>query len=302
METVNKEAIRRLDAQIEAQREREQVQIAESIQANTSRIIHVKTLVAIDKQPYTCPDCGETQEYEQTEIFRGMSMLRREPCACEREADAKAESDAKALQAEEAERRLRSRIAHLRETSGLVGKLSRMRLEDMDRQTPIKPAIEWAEGYLAGWPQTRGVLIGGPFGCGKTHVVAAVGNELIERDVRVSFEVGFDLLERIRRSYDVPDPDGPDVCEHLSNVPLLIYDDLGNERIAAGDRGDWAREKILRIFYWRDVRELPTLITSNYTVKELGVKIGFATVSRILGCVAKPIVIPQSAGDYRLRK
>jgi len=292
--TVDREAIARLNEKIEAQRSVEQAQIAESTLANTSRFVTAKAQV--DKPPFVCQTCGETREYEIQTLLGGVIVnYHREACACEREQDRLKEE----VESQERDRRARLRIAATRERGGFVGKLASMRLETFVRSKALALALKWAVDYLEDWPHKRGGFLVGPFGCGKTHLAVAVGNELIDRGENVGLVTGFDLLERIRRSYDRPDEAGPDVCETVANAPVLIYDDLGNERIASDERGEWAREKILRVFYWRDVYERPTIVTSNYTKKELGEKIGFATLSRIIGLCEEPIVI--DAPDYRVK-
>jgi DNA replication protein DnaC len=227
-----------------------------------------------------------------------MWAYRREPCACEREEDRVAEE----MRKEDEAKQRRIYIAHIRESSGLVGKLADMRLEGFKPSRHTQSAYDWAVKYLDSWPVKTGGLLIGPFGSGKTHLSAAVANALIDMGVKVKFMAGFDLLERIRRSYDKPAADGPDVCESVASAEVLVYDDLGNERIASDDRGEWAREKILRVFYWRDVHQRPTIVTSNYTKGELGAKIGFATLSRILGLCGEPIVMPADTPDYRVRR
>ena len=79
---------------------------------------------------------------------------------------------------------------------------------------------------------------------------------------------------------------------------LPAHDDLGTERRAPDSKGDWAREQLLRIFYWRDVYQRPAVVTTNYTVDELMDKVGGAAISRLLGlCTWHEI----RAGDFRVR-
>lgn len=247
--------------------------------------------IAVEKQPYTCADCGETHEYIrigfEASAFGG---YRRKICACERNRERQRE-------AAEVESKRLARVAYCEEHSHLVGKLSYMTLDGMEMVPGIKEAIRRAKQFIV--KQDEGLILSGDNGCGKTTIAASIGNALVEKAVRVEFWTGFDLLDRIRRTYDDSSENETDIVEKLARLDLLIYDDLGNERIAHDDRGDWAREKLFRIFYWRDIYQRPVIITTNYTVPQLIEKVGKATMSRLLGMCGQPVKI--TAPDYRLR-
>jgi len=235
--------------------------------------------------------CGEVLPYTETEHEAGFWSYKRDMCACER----KVRDEREAREKVEAQVARTKRVAHLRQVAGLTGRLAGMRLSNLKRVPGIGTAINAAEAYVDAWPQSGGLILQGPFGCGKTHLAAAIGNEIIERHrACVKFYPGFELLEAIRRGYGTDDT----VAEDCARAGLFICDDLGNERIARDEHGDWAREQFFRIFYWRELKELPVVITTNYGLEELGEHIGMPTLSRLLGMCGRPVKI--EAPDYRL--
>lgn len=69
------------------------------------------------------------------------------------------------------------------------------------------------------------ILVFGPSGVGKTHLVAAIGTQLIENGYRVIFNSTTSLLQKLqaaRQSYSLPS-----TLEKLDKYDCLILDDLG---------------------------------------------------------------------------
>ncbi len=119
----------------------------------------------------------------------------------------------------------------------------------------LRAACEAAQAYAqepAGW-----LLLTGSYGCGKTHLAAAVVNEQLKRGSAALFVVVPDLLDHLRAG--IGNDDG--VEERLVAVrdaPLLVLDDLGAEAATP-----WANEKLYRILNHRYNAGLPTVITTN---------------------------------------
>lgn len=206
-------------------------------------------------------------------------MYRRTLCLCER-----------TYCAEETERLERERIARqaaiCRSGSRIEGKLRRMTFSSFRPSEGSREALDEARRLANECPLSgRGLVLRGGAGRGKTHLAVAIGNALIGRGVSAQFWPVFDLLDEIRRTYDKPDS-GPELWRGLWNTGLLILDDLGNERIPEGERGDWAREQIFRLIYRRDVNDLPVVITTNLSVDQLAGKLGQPIISRLLGACA----------------
>lgn len=121
----------------------------------------------------------------------------------------------------------------------------------------LKMARREAEAFAenpAGW-----LLLRGGYGCGKTHLAAAVANYRLQHGQVVLFLTAPDLLDHLRATF------GPDSAvsyddrfEQVRNAPLLILDDFGAQSNTA-----WADEKFYQIINHRYVLRLPTVITTN---------------------------------------
>jgi len=103
------------------------------------------------------------------------------------------------------------------------------------------------------------LLLMGGYGCGKTHLAAAIANACISRHQTVMFVNAPDLLDHLRAAFR-PGADTPydELFEKIRNAPLLIIDDLGAESPT-----QWAQEKLYQIFNHRYNANLPTVVTSN---------------------------------------
>ena len=109
-------------------------------------------------------------------------------------------------------------------------------------------------GKPAGW-----LLLRGGYGCGKTHLAAAIVNYCHENGRPALFLTTPDLLDYLRAAFS-PDSEVTydERFEQVRNVPLLILDDFGTHSNTA-----WAEEKLFQIINHRYALRLPTVITTN---------------------------------------
>lgn len=130
----------------------------------------------------------------------------------------------------------------------------------------------------------------GPTGCGKTHLAAAIANQLISGGQHVSFIVVPDLLDHLRSAYS---PDSrvtyDDLFETIRTAPLLILDDLG-----AHCSTPWAEEKLFQLVNYRYNHRLPTVVTTNQSLDELDERLA----SRLADLKVSTLC-PISAPSYR---
>ena len=117
-------------------------------------------------------------------------------------------------------------------------------------------------------PGRNGLFITGPMGTGKTHLAAAIANQLMHEGTAVICMTMIDLLDRIRQTFNASgnrwDDNEATLLNKYKRVPLLIIDDMGKEPATK-----WAVSKIYAIINARYEACLPTIITTNYTDSEL---------------------------------
>jgi DNA replication protein DnaC len=106
---------------------------------------------------------------------------------------------------------------------------------------------------LNGW-----LLLQGKYGCGKTHLAAAIANFVVSLGVPTLFITVPDLLDSLRFAYHDPDTTFEERFEDIRQVPLLIMDDFGTQNATA-----WAQEKLFQILNYRYINRLPLVVTTN---------------------------------------
>ena len=113
------------------------------------------------------------------------------------------------------------------------------------------------------------LLLKGGYGCGKTHLAAAIANYRLSNKQPVMFVVTPDLLDHLRSTYRPGSAVSYDErFEQVRNAELLILDDFG-----AQNNSDWAQEKLFQIFNYRYNARLPTVITTNEDVDSIEMRI-----------------------------
>lgn len=152
----------------------------------------------------------------------------------------------------------------------------------------LQVALHVAQDYARspdGW-----LLLEGTYGCGKTHLAAAIANVRLEFEEAVLFITTPDLLDHLRSTFGPTSEVGYDeLFDRVRNAPLLVLDDLGVENPSA-----WAQEKLFQLLNHRYTRRLPTVITTNVDLEMLDPRIR----SRILdNTLIRRVTI--QAPDYR---
>ena len=138
--------------------------------------------------------------------------------------------------------------------------------------------------HLNGWM----LLIGG-YGSGKTHLVAAVANEVVAMGVETLFLTVPDLLDWLRYSYGSNETTYEERFNEIRSIRFLVLDDLGTQNTTP-----WAREKLFQIINYRYTHRLPTLLTTNLTLNQIDDRISSRLQDREL-----VITIQIDAVDFR---
>ena len=124
-------------------------------------------------------------------------------------------------------------------------------------------AYEHARTYAhkpTGW-----LILKGGYGCGKTHLAAAIANQQLNMGHPVLFINTPDLLDHLRSTFSPQSDIGYDsLFDRVRNTTLLILDDLGSQ-----SNTEWAQEKLYQIFNHRYANRLPTVVTTNLELESI---------------------------------
>jgi len=204
-----------------------------------------------------CPFCGG-QGYLRADVPVGHPNFGRlEVCVC-RQRDV----------SEQVRERLYS-LSRLDELKGLTFDTfeprGRKGLGEMHSNS-LEMAFNQAQHYpksLNGW-----LLLRGGYGCGKTHLAAAIANFAVDMGVPTLFLTVPDLLDMLRFSYDSDDTTFEQRFNEIRNASLLVLDDFGTQN-ATG----WAQEKLFQIINFRYINKLPLVVTTNLSLDEIDARV-----------------------------
>lgn len=261
--------------------------MSESIGRVMTRIVNTSAC-SEETEGYTCEHCNKyiaaiTVEVPQLRIKNKILPT----CEC-------------VVEREEAEIREAQNFAKKREIeklfsiSNLGERFSKSTFESfLDRngsETAYKVAVKYVKTFKE-WNGESLMLWGEP-GNGKTHLAAAIVNELSKKGYIVVFQSVPELLQRIRSTFNSENKENEtQIMRALLECDLLILDDIGAEKTT-----EWVEEKLFNIIDGRYRKELPTLYTSNLEPKELKNQVGKRSYDRM---VETSLTVKNEAASYR---
>lgn len=237
--------------------------------------------------PVKCEFCGKTlYAYGFTLGTTIHWMKSPEPCNCQKaiekakREEAERQAEERRKQEEERNRQIQAQVNRIVGASGIGARFRLRTFETFELTEENKKAAFLCQKYADTFkeklpadgknPGRNGLFITGPKGTGKTHLVAAIANKLMNQRIPVICMTMIDLLERIKSTYTDARQrfgsyyDAADVLDAYTAVSLLIIDDLGKEQAT-----EWAIAKIYAIINARYEALMPTIITTNYSEAEL---------------------------------
>jgi DNA replication protein DnaC len=152
-------------------------------------------------------------------------------------------------------------------------------------------ALEYAKSPES-WIVFQGVT-----GCGKTHLAAAIVNYRYQASKPALFIVVPEFLDHLRSTFSPESKVSYDkLFESVKTTPLLVLDDFGEQETTP-----WAQEKLYQVINYRYNAQLPTVITTRYSLEDIDNRISSRFVDRKLSMPFN-IDVPDYRGDVNSRK
>lgn len=198
-----------------------------------------------------CKVCGKRVDGELLDL--GFTkFIPRIKCECEIKIDK-----------ENAEREILTRISSLKRNCFSSPNQHQYTFERFlnEKGQAYKVAYNYAKNFEQMKEDNVGLLFYGDVGSGKTYLAYSIANELIEREqVKVKIMNLSQVINQIQKSAFKLDSN--EIIDNLSNIPLLILDDLGIERDTS-----YAREQVYNIINSRYLKGRPTIFTTNLSLE-----------------------------------
>ena len=159
-------------------------------------------------------------------------------------------------------------------------------------QEQMKKSKQFVQNWDTMRSKSMGLLLWGYVGTGKSYIAGCIANALLDKGVPVMMTNFARLLNKLTDMYS---GDRNAYIDSFNAYPLLIIDDLGIER-----NSEFAREQVFHIIDSRYRSQLPMIVTTNLTLKELKAPEDLAR-ARIYDRVLERCV-PIRVNDQNVRK
>ena len=176
--------------------------------------------------------------------------------------------------------------------SKIGSRFKNVSLETCNVTPTNKSAVEYAKKIVA--EEIGGLIITGPVGTGKTHIIISALNDIEEAHLPVIREMddGIECMSPCRRyvywkANDLANAVRSSVADYTDPVgdanraDVLFIDDLGTEYEKAGSDFIWVA--LQAIFDYRWENEKPIMVTTNLAAPELAKRYGDRVLSRWRG-------------------
>ena len=211
-----------------------------------------------------CKFCGkDLKPIELDYLYTNVSskLIEYERCTCKESKDYWNDVDFK-IQEQKKKEHYREMINQFYSQNYISKRIKDYNFKNFKVTDVNKKEVEIAKDYTKKCTENKqenGLIITGNSGVGKTHLVASISNELIEKDKLVLIGRLTSLLDMIKETFKDNSKSENELIELFSNVDMVVIDDLGTEKIS-----QWALDKIYTIIENRNENKLPIIITTKF--------------------------------------
>ena len=138
--------------------------------------------------------------------------------------------------------------------------------------TGNRQAVSESRRWIAEWPR-EGLLFHGATGTGKTHLIRAMGHEILTSHQTLLYTSVPFLLERLRPHSGIA---MDDVLRLHITADVVIWDDVGAEK-----ETEWTLDRLYLLLDARYEADKPLLATSNWSPEDLRQQWGSRITSRL---------------------
>jgi DNA replication protein DnaC len=135
---------------------------------------------------------------------------------------------------------------------------------DPGHYSGLKLALRAATALAEGSEEIKWLTLSGGRDLGKTHLAIAVCRRWLSRGTPAKYVFVPALLDWLREAIEQPALSLSSRMKILSEVPLLVLDDLGVQKPT-----EWAMERLMTIINHRYENGLPLMVTTNKSVENL---------------------------------
>lgn len=261
--------------------------------ANNSIVLREDEYIETDGRPF-CVKCKTARAviFDEKDFYKVVRCK----CKCQMEAIEKEEE-------EKQKQKLLERLKEMKSNSLLAERYMNAEFDTTEIiNDQHKQVIERLKKYCSGFRKNNkglGIYLYGNNGSGKTHLTACMIEDLTNQLIPCVFTNMTEITRKLSQFFGTPRQMA--YVNSLTSAKVLFIDDFGTENVKKNGEDNWTHNVIYEIINTRYNNMLPTIYTSNYSLKQCIEERGI--MQKIIDRIFESTVqIKLELPSYRLRK